>query len=451
MRQFEDNSQEINRKKWGVYIHIPFCRKKCLYCDFFSGGAKHTDWRLYASALLNELKERRDELRITEFESIPSTLYIGGGTPSLMPGEVLGKMVRELNRIVGKTDAWEEFTIEVNPEDVTEDNCRAWRECGVNRVSMGVQTLNDAELKAIGRTHDSVTALRGLRMLKRYFDNVTVDLIFGLPGQTIESWRHTVDTVLLDQPQHISAYSLMFEEGTAMTVLREQGRLTFPDEEECLAMWSYLTETLVQHGYHRYEISNYALPGHESIHNRRYWLGNPYLGLGVAAHSYNGNNIRRANPHNIRAYLTRFNPRILPYISSNQKEDALNSPATLVNPFPKNTPSTENGSSNTQAMGETILAKEMGIDRMWENSFYEEEVLSEKELMEEKVMLSMRMVEGLDLEAVKSRFGENAYNRLLQAAKKQINTGNLSIQSNHLHLTQAGIMISDEIIVDLLI
>ncbi|MDE6335873.1 MAG: coproporphyrinogen III oxidase family protein, partial [Muribaculaceae bacterium] len=371
-----------------------------------------------------------------------ATLYIGGGTPSLMPVEVMREMVAEIKRIVGKTDSWEEFTIEINPEDVTEDNCRAWRECGVNRVSMGIQTLNDAELKAIGRTHDSAAALSGLRMLKRYFDNVTIDLIFGLPNQTIDSWRKTVDTVLREHPQHISAYSLMFEEGTAMTILRDQGRLSFPDEEVCLAMWNYLTDTLAQNGYRRYEISNYALPGYESIHNRRYWLGNPYIGLGVAAHSYDGNNIRRANPHNIRAYISRFNPDLQQKKqSSNQKGSANSHPfLTDGNPQPENTEAKEEGAGSDR----------LPSSKKYMQPFYEEEKLTDKELLEEKVMLSMRMAEGLDLDDFRTKFGEKAYKRLLKVAEKQIKVGNLALQDNHLRLTPAGIMISDDLILQLL-
>ncbi|MDE6794468.1 MAG: coproporphyrinogen III oxidase family protein [Muribaculaceae bacterium] len=461
MREFEDNCQEISVEKCGIYIHIPFCRKKCLYCDFFSGGAKNVDWQLYADAIVNELKERRHELlncssaqslSVPTMQSLsnpaveqcalpatlstlPATLYIGGGTPSLMPVEVMREMVAEIKRIVGKTDSWEEFTIEINPEDVTEDNCRAWRECGVNRVSMGIQTLNDAELKAIGRTHDSAAALSGLRMLKRYFDNVTIDLIFGLPNQTIDSWRKTVDTVLREHPQHISAYSLMFEEGTAMTILRDQGRLSFPDEEVCLAMWNYLTDTLAQNGYRRYEISNYALPGYESIHNRRYWLGNPYIGLGVAAHSYDGNNIRRANPHNIRAYISRFNPDLQQKKQSYKQVGSHSSNLLLPNDHPR--PET------------TGAIKEVGevLDRV---PFYEEEKLTDKELLEEKVMLSMRMAEGLDLDEFRTKFGENTCSLLLKAAEKQIKAGNLALHGNHLRLTPAGIMISDDLILQLI-
>ncbi|MDE5882340.1 MAG: hypothetical protein K2H60_11475, partial [Muribaculaceae bacterium] len=270
----------------------------------------------------------------------------------------------------------------------------------------------------------------------RYFDNVTIDLIFGLPNQTVDSWRKTVDTVLSERPQHISAYSLMFEEGTAMTILRDQGRLSFPDEEECLAMWDYFTDTLAHNGYRRYEISNYALPGYESIHNRRYWLGNPYIGLGVAAHSYDGNNIRRANPHNIRAYLSRFNLDLQQKKQSYKQAGSHSSNLLLPNDYPR--PET------------TEAIKEEGevLDRL---PFYEEEKLTDQELLEEKVMLSMRMAEGLDLDKFKMQFGEKAYNRLFKAAEKQIKVGNLALQGNHLYLTQAGVMISDDLILELLI
>lgn len=404
MREFEDNSHKINEKKCGIYIHIPFCRKKCLYCDFFSGGAKEIDWELFARSVINELRERKGELN-----GMPSTLYIGGGTPSLMPVETLQRMVKQLCDIVGKCDEWDEFTLEINPEDVTERNCEVWRECGVNRVSMGIQTLNDAELKAIGRTHTSAAALDGLRMLKSYFDNVTLDLIFGLPGQTLESWRVTVEAVIAEKPQHISAYSLMFEEGTALTVLRNQGKLKFPDEEECLAMWSYLVEALSQKGYKQYEISNYALPGWESVHNRRYWLGNPYLGLGPSAHSYDGERTRRANLNDIRGYLARFGAVEARRGEAREKGD----------------------------VGEKVF-------------FYNEEILTREELIEEKIMLSLRMAEGIDLEAFRAKFGEKDYARLLKAAKREVEIGNLILVGGRMYLTKAGVMISDEVILELM-
>lgn len=382
-------------KPSGLYIHIPYCRSKCLYCDFFSGGCSDADWATLSDALLGELGER-----VAELPDVPDTLYIGGGTPSLMPAESFAKLIAGVKSIAGICEGClSEFTLEVNPEDVCPDNCLAWKEAGVNRVSMGVQSLNDVELKTIGRRHDSDVALRALSLLGEWFDNVTCDLIFGLPGQTVKSWERSLDGVLRYDPRHLSAYSLMFEERTPLTVLRDKGRLSFPKEEECLEMWSMLTERLKSKGMMQYEISNYAFPGYESIHNRQYWLGNPYLGIGPSAHSYDGCRVRRFNPHDLKKYLFRF--------SKNVSEVAA--------------------------------------------PFYREEILSDTELYEEMVMLRLRMREGLDLKEFESEFGKNASDRLIRNSMKDLSSGNLKREGNVLRLTHDGIMIADDIILRLVL
>lgn len=391
----EVNFQEINKQETGIYIHIPFCRKKCLYCDFFSGGGRGVDWKRFTESLVSEFIQRREELK-----TVPSTLYIGGGTPSLMPLGALSYLVSKIKEISGKTDDWDEFTIEVNPEDVTEEACEVWKQCGVNRISMGVQSLNDKELKIIGRNHNSGGALKAVDILRKNFDNYTVDLIFGLPGQALASWKDTVNKVINIRPAHISAYSLMFEEGTALTALREQGRLSFPTEEECVEMWIYLRKELGKAGYHQYELSNYALPGRESIHNQRYWLGNPYLGLGPSAHSYDGQRTRRANPNDIRGYINYFG---------------------------------DGKRSGSSADGERYI----------------EEILTDEELKEERIMLAMRMKKGLNLEDFRKDFGEKALQKLLSNSKKILGSGKLELVEGYIRLTDEGLMIADDIILEM--
>lgn len=381
-------------KETGIYIHVPYCRKKCFYCDFFSGGAKNIDWKKFLSAIIVELRERRRELATT-----PSTLYIGGGTPSLIPSEEFIRLIENIQKEICKTDIWDEFTIEVNPEDVTEEKCKIWKEAGVTRLSMGVQSLNDKELKLIGRGHDPDTAVKALEMITHHFRNYSVDLIYGLPGQTRETWLDTVTRVTEYDAPHISAYSLMFEEKTVLTLLRKQGKLDFPSEDDCVYMWSDLSEILKIKGYRQYELSNYSKPEKESLHNRRYWLGNPYLGLGPGAHSYDGHKIRRWNEGNIKLYLERFDP-----VSDNKRKEI---------------------------------------------PFYNEEILSDGELIEEKIMLSLRMAEGIRLEEFKKRFGEVPYQQLIRNSFKHIENGTLIIEDNFLHLTKDGIMVSDDIILDL--
>ena len=392
----DDNRQEINDEETGIYIHIPFCRRKCIYCDFYSGGGKGVDWEQFTSCLLNELEQRKRELRRK-----PSTLYIGGGTPSLMPLDSFSRLIKGIEEKTGKSDKWDEFTLEVNPEDVSEENCREWKRCGVNRISMGVQTLNDDELKKIGRNHDSATALKALDLLSSYFDNYTVDLIFGLPGQTLGSLTESVEKIIAKKPSHISAYSLMFEEGTALTLLREQGRMEFPSEEECLEMWRFLQDILIKEGYEQYEISNYALPGRESKHNRRYWLGNAYLGLGPSAHSYDGRNVRKGNRNDIKGYMNHFSGCGIS-VSPNREDE-----------------------------------------------FYNEEILTEEELAEEKIMLSMRMKRGLDTESFLKRFGEEAYARLMKNSGKMIKKELIKERDGFIVLSKEGMMIADEVILAL--
>lgn len=386
--------------KQGIYVHIPFCGSKCLYCDFFSGGARGADWKRLADALINELKDRFKELKSPD--SCLSTLYIGGGTPSLIPEEEFAHLVAGINYVTCREGKWDEFTIEVNPEDVTQGKCVLWRKSGVNRISMGVQSFSDEELRSIGRRHTAEKAVSSFRLLREYFDNISIDLMFGLPGQTLESLLKSIGRALTLKPDHLSAYSLMFEEGTAMTVLRNQGRLKFPDDEECVAMWKMLSCELGKAGYRQYEISNYSIPGRESLHNRRYWLGNPYLGIGPSAHSYDGIRTRKANPLRIREYLERYSPMW----NAGQKES-----------LPE---------------------------------YQDMEILTDDELLEEHIMLRMRMAEGIDLNEYSAKFGKEEGGRLLKNAERGIKAGNLTIEDNHIHLTQDGIMKSDEIIVSLM-
>lgn len=390
----------------GLYIHIPFCRSKCIYCDFFSGSASIADWKAYTSALEGELRQRLGELAQTD------TAYIGGGTPSLMPADIFTDLIRSIRRIISTSgmeltpDA--EFTIEVNPDDIChsdsethdsigEEKMQAWLAAGVNRVSMGIQSFDDSELKAIGRRHNACQAINAYHLLSRHFSNISIDLMYGLPGQTMESWRHTVSQAIGLRPSHISAYSLMYEEGTPLTILRSQGRIAELPEETTLRMSEHLRHTLADAGYEQYEISNFSLPGRRSRHNSSYWRREPYLGLGPSAHSYDGRRLRRANPPRIREYIARFS----------QKNIDCDTP------------------------------------------FYTEEHLTDAELMEEAIMLGLRTAEGIDLTLYRNTFGEAAASRLLTKAKKSQHDGLLTQDRNRLRLTTKGIMLSDAVILSL--
>ena len=374
----------------GLYIHIPFCKKKCLYCDFYTGGSRIADWTKFVECITRELSSMIKELA-SPFE----TLYIGGGTPSLIPTKDFISLVENVKKLTGK-DSFREFTIEVNPEDVNENKIETWKKSGVNRVSVGVQSLNDTELATIGRHHKSSEAKNAIDILKKEIGNISVDLMFGLPGQSLESYKETVEGIIRLKPTHISSYSLMLEEGTAMTLLVKNENIKLPDEDEWLKMSETTIQSLRDAGYMRYEISNYALPGYESVHNTFYWEGKPYLGLGPGAHSYDGNKIRRANPNDIKGYYKFFSDR-----------------------------------------------KESGAQK---SQFYTEEVLNEEELREEYIMTRLRTSKGLNLLDFEKIFGKKDAEILIKKTGKYLNSGFLKNFNDNLSFTDKGFRISDSII-----
>lgn len=276
-----------------LYIHVPFCRAKCAYCDFYS--TPKAGWMEgYVDALMGEYAERCPE------GFMPHTLYLGGGTPSSLPLPLLYRVLGALRL----PDALDEATIEANPEDVTPE----WTEGIVGhtpfgRVSMGVQSFDDSELRFIGRRHTAADALRAVRTLRDGgVGNISLDLIYGLPGQTLDSWRRSLDTMLDLRPDHISAYLLSYEPRTRLGVMLDKGRVTEASDELVADMYSYLCRATREAGYAHYEISNFALPGRRAIHNSGYWSGRPYLGLGPGAHSYVGG-VRGSNPPDLAAYI----------------------------------------------------------------------------------------------------------------------------------------------------
>ena len=372
----------------GVYIHIPFCARKCVYCDFYSVGARLADWPRLVSALLDEARARVPEL--TGAGAKCDTLYIGGGTPSLLPPGEFGRLAAGVLSLTGPVS---EFTVEVNPDDVTGELADAWRGAGVDRVSMGVQSLVDGELRAIGRRHDSRRAHEAYDTLRRRFGNVSIDLMFGLPGQTRRSLRESVAGVIDMRPEHVSVYSLMYEERTSLTRMRDSGRIDETPEEESAAMFADITEMLDAAGYEQYEISNYSLPGFRSRHNSAYWSGEPYVGLGPAAHSYDGLRTRRANAPDVRAYISRW----------------------------------------LDGGGDAVTV----------------ETLTDDELREEMIMTRLRTRGGIPLEEFRRRFGAVAFRSLLSASRRWVAAGLMEERDGALALSRRGVMVSDEIIVSL--
>ncbi|MDE6282358.1 MAG: radical SAM family heme chaperone HemW [Muribaculaceae bacterium] len=290
----------------GLYIHIPFCRSKCAYCDFFSlpldktlKETRHEIMRRYCVAVLAEFKSRRHEIN-ENFE----TVYIGGGTPTVIPDDILLPFISSVKALVtSDSNHLREFTIEANPEDITPAYINNLKEAGIDRISIGIQSFDSRQLHYISRKHDAETSLGALKILHDSGVNYSADLIYGLPGQSIKDWQKQLETLLSFTPPHFSAYLLSYEPGTKLYVRREKGFVNETDEETASRMYQVLTEIASKYGYHHYEISNFALPGHEAVHNSSYWNLTPYLGLGCSAHSFDGS-MRRINPLNLRQYLT---------------------------------------------------------------------------------------------------------------------------------------------------
>lgn len=283
----------------GLYVHIPFCRSKCAYCDFFSSPKADTA-ALYVQALLNEATLRRYEI------SEPfSTLYIGGGTPSLLPDDLLASLIKGLTNLYNPYGKWIEATIEANPEDITAEKLDFYRSLGVNRVSIGVQSFNDNLLRAVGREHSASDARKALETLTNCSVNFNADFIYGLPSESLVQWQAELDDILTYAPPHVSAYLLSYEPGTKLYVRMRRGLIDECSEQLAESMYALLCEKLTTK-YNHYEISNFARPGCEAVHNSSYWNNTPYIGLGVSAHSFDGS-LRRYNPLNINKYISEVN------------------------------------------------------------------------------------------------------------------------------------------------
>lgn len=297
----------------GLYIHIPYCRSKCAYCSFYSGPVKDSGEK-YVNRLIHELQIRKSEIT-APFD----TIYIGGGTPSCLSAQALQKLIKGIAAVMHPdSDVFnsdcaaqaydfagiKEFTLEANPEDISRIACRQWLNLGINRLSMGVQSLCDDELGIIRRRHTALQAREAFFTAREAgFDNISLDLIYGLPRQTAKSWEYSVKELLKMRPEHFSAYCLSLERGTLLYAMRQNGKIDLSDEDFCLDCYRKLCLMAADAGYRHYEISNFALPGRKSRHNSSYWQSVPYLGLGPSAYSYDGNHTRRFNPSDIKFYL----------------------------------------------------------------------------------------------------------------------------------------------------
>lgn len=372
----------------GLYIHIPFCKRKCGYCDFYSvASTAHAD--RYVDCLLKEFDMRKSEISAADV----ATLYLGGGTPSVLTIEQMAKLFDGLREHLS-FDNISEITVEVNPDDVSEVCMRGLAQMGVNRISMGIQSFVDAELKMVNRRHNAAEAIAAVEKIKDAgIGNLSIDLIYGLPGQTLDSWRHSLDCAVEMNVSHISAYCLSYEEGTALTKLRDMGRIKEADEDLCVKMYDMLCHRLAAAGYEHYEISNFAREEKYSHHNSNYWNGTPYLGLGAAAHSFDGA-VRRYNPCDIKKYMETI----------------------------------ESGS----------LACEAEEEEWWQR-------------YNEMVMVGLRTMWGIKMTDISKRYGGDIADRFVEIAEKYVGGGKMAKNGDAYVLTEEGAMISDAIIRDLMI
>lgn len=385
----------------GIYLHIPFCKKRCIYCDFYS--TTNTNFvETYLETLIKELKLRRGEIT----EKIQS-IYFGGGTPSQLSPQQITRVIRQIYKLYDVEDH-AEITVEANPDDITESWIEGIAESGVNRISLGIQTFHEKELHFLNRRHTGRQAVEAVRTCQTHgFQNISIDLIYGLPHQDLSDWKNNIIQALDLNIQHISAYALIYEENTPLWNMRQQNKISEADEESSLAMFETLIEQLTQAGFEHYEISNFAIPGFQSRHNSSYWLNQPYLGCGASAHSYNGNDQRRYNK-----------PDLIQYIKGIKEWD-------------------QNGTHSLP--------------------FFEIEYLTKTDQYNDRIITSLRTCWGLNLNKLEHDFGRKLTDYCLKMATTHIKNQTLQIipdKTDHLQrllrLTPKGLFLSDGIMSDLL-
>lgn len=371
----------------GIYIHIPFCRSHCSYCDFATGMYESTAADRYVCALVQEIHDWKE----VEPPAGVDTIYFGGGTPSLLTTE----QIEQILRAVRERFAWlvgAEVTIEMNPGDAEGklDKLLAWRDLGINRVSFGAQTFDDEGLKQLGRTHTADDIRRTFRDLRAAgFTNVNFDLIAGLSGQTLAGWTRNLDEALALRPEHLSLYLLDVHEGTPLADQIRRGIRAQPDDDLTAEMYRLLIERVCAAGYEHYEISNFCLPGHEARHNTKYWMGAPYYGFGCSAHSYDGGFRRWSNERDSARY------------------------ADLI------------------ADGQSPMVENLR--------------LSEQDARAESMFLGLRMMRGLSVRELQVRFGENPFAPYQDELERFGEAGLIEIDGDLIKLTRNGALLSNEV------
>lgn len=371
-------------KPLALYVHIPFCAAKCAYCDFASYPNRQDAWRDYLDAVIRELADWRSALEAREL----ATVFIGGGTPSLLPVGEIARLLDGVRRCVPiRGDA--EITMEANPGTLTPEKLCSCRDAGVNRLSLGAQAMDDRLLRSLGRIHTAKDVTIAVDMARRAgFDNLSLDLMYALPGQTMEDWQGTLDAATALSPEHLSAYNLIVEEGTPLAENVARGALTVPDDDMAVDMQRMAVDRLAAAGYARYEISNFARHGRECRHNIVYWQRGDYLGVGCAAHSLM-DGVRFENPRGLDEYL-----------------------------------------GGTRRLNPVRLSRE--------------------DAMEETLMLSTRMCRGMDLAAYRRAFGVDFAQGREDALRSLESLGLLTWRDGFLRLTGRGMEVQNAVVVELL-
>lgn len=297
-------------KPAGLYIHIPFCLSRCSYCDFATGLYESATAERYVASVVREMTSWHE---VDQPKPI-DTIYFGGGTPSLLSSAQLDTLMHAVReRFAVSANA--EVTMEMNPGTVTEEGLTSFRELGINRASFGAQTFDDRELARLGRSHTVADTRQTFSLLREAgFDNVSFDLIAGLPGQTLNAWLHNLDEAFALRPEHLSFYLLEVHEGTPLAAHIKTGLQPVPDEDLAAEMYQAMLERAARAGYEHYEISNLCLPGFESRHNTKYWTGAPYYGFGCSAHSFDGVSRRWANERDLSKYIGRMERNDAPLV-----------------------------------------------------------------------------------------------------------------------------------------
>ncbi|MCX6322223.1 MAG: radical SAM family heme chaperone HemW [Bacteroidia bacterium] len=367
----------------GIYIHIPFCKKLCFYCDFYH-IISSDDNSAFVDTLLTEASLRQDYLGT---EAV-STIYFGGGTPSVFSIKELGKILDGINKIF-RVEENCEITIELNPDDVNSIYLDGLKKLNINRISLGIQSWRDSDLKMLNRRHNSAQAAMALKeTFNAGFENVTIDLIYGIPGMSVQEWASNLDFSFSFDIKHLSAYHLTFEPGTVLGKMLEKGLISEIEEEESASLFNTLIEKSESAGFIHYEISNFGKPGYFSVHNSNYWKQVNYLGLGPSAHSFNGYS-RQWNISDVKGYIKSVNTG---------------------------------------------------------KSFFEKEELDIKARFNEYIMTSLRTMWGIDLEYIEKTFEKEGYDYVVNLAGKFRDYGLMKQDKKTLVLTNQGKMISDNII-----